>query len=44
MWTSERDYSVTGGFATTIRLYGRHTTGFGADDCSGWFKVEGPIE
>jgi hypothetical protein len=44
MWTSERDYTVTGASPTTIRLYGRHATGFVADDCSGWFTVEGPIQ
>jgi len=43
-WTSERDFTVTGGAFTTVRLYGRHSVGFEPDACSGWFKVEGPIQ
>ena len=43
-WTSERDFAVTAGAFTTVRLYGRHAVGFEADTCSGWFKVEGPIQ
>jgi hypothetical protein len=43
-WTSERDFTVSSGAFTTVRLYGRHPTGFEADVCSGWFKVEGPIQ
>lgn len=43
-WVSEREYTVTAGAFTTVRLYGRHAVGFEADACSGWFKVEGPIQ
>jgi hypothetical protein len=43
-WTSERDFAVSSEAFTTVRLYGRHSTGFEADVCSGWFKVEGPIQ
>ena len=43
-WTSERDFTVSAGAFTTVRLYGRHLVGFEADVCSGWFKVEGPIQ
>jgi hypothetical protein len=43
-WTSERDFTVTAGAFTTVRLYGRHVVGFEADTCSGWLKVEGPIQ
>jgi hypothetical protein len=43
-WMSERDYAVAAGAFTTARLCGRHTVGFEADTCSGWFKVEGPIQ
>ena len=35
-WVSEREY--------TFRLYGRHALGFVSDACSGWFKIEGPIQ
>jgi hypothetical protein len=43
-WMSEREYTVTAGASTTVRLYGRHAIGFEPDICSGWFKVEGPIQ
>jgi len=43
-WTSEREFTVTSGAFTTVRLYGRHAVGFEADTCSGWFKVEGPVQ
>ena len=43
-WMSEREYTVAAGAFTTVRLYGRHAAGFAADACSGWFKVEGPIQ
>jgi hypothetical protein len=43
-WISEREYTVTGGVFTTVRLYGRHASGFEADVCSGWLKVEGPVQ
>jgi hypothetical protein len=43
-WISERDYAVVAGAAATVRLYGRHNAGFESDTCSGWFKVEGPIQ
>jgi hypothetical protein len=43
-WMSEREYTVSAGAFTTVRLYGRHVVGFEADGCSGWFKVEGPIQ
>ena len=43
-WMSEREYTVTAGAFTTVRLYGRHALGFASDACSGWFKVEGPVQ
>jgi hypothetical protein len=43
-WVSEREFTVTSGAFTTVRLYGKHSAGNEVDTCSGWFKVEGPIQ